>query len=747
MLSKLSKYPVNKTPDKGIVNSNENTSTAFLSSPTTQFYNKEGPDNIDLPNSGSKALHSVQLFGKNEYHQNNPTSSRVLNSSPSFPPIQRKGSTNHSPKTAGAANKTGLPDNVKSGVEQLSGVSLSDVKVHYNSPKPAQLQAHAYAQGTDIHVASGQEKHVPHEAWHVVQQKQGRVQATKQMKGEVPVNDDAGLENEADVMGAKAVRMAAKENGGVVQQVSASNKAVAQLGMFDWMKSMYKGAKRMLGFGGKEKKDEKVGVSPTDVDVIPEAKENKHNLISLSKNPERFNKEEKKKILDSKTNAKKDLEIIPNGKIEAIKNLGKKRDKEGETIDDKEKGSLEKLLLKNIERNKLIGVKGGQGRAAELSGADKVQDHLGLKDSDSKDEILNIGNVKKAANLIDKKVSDEGIRKETFKESLEVLDSRLNKFLMFDNSASKSVLLKSGEGSLSDEEKWNIIQINSEFMSFIKEGLSINKIIPDNSVQTIIQVGKMDAKFDNALGGSVADSTNYDDGLRGNEAISNFGLDYSGYEEISENPDGTKSTSKLEGSKKVDEYGQWGALPTYVKEVGRDKEGHRKIKAVQNVFYVNVKLNKQEAENVRVPIHQNIIDYANEMEEKMMNNPKSADLQKLNILKKFKKRAASVAAMTLSTLSDGVSKNTEDPLTNLGMTRAGSRLITNFGTINQEYHMNGNYIKVKADSGLWLKDSTGKDTQVATCEDVQGKILFKVIDDQSDKLNAALIENKNFLNS
>ena len=104
-------------------------------------------------------------------------------------------------------NKTGLPDNVKSGVEQLSGMSLNDVKVHYNSTKPAQLQAHAYAQGKDIHVGPGQEKHVPHEAWHVVQQKQGRVQATTQLKGTLPVNDDAGLEKEADLMGEKALQM------------------------------------------------------------------------------------------------------------------------------------------------------------------------------------------------------------------------------------------------------------------------------------------------------------------------------------------------------------------------------------------------------------------------------------------------------------------------------------------------------------------------------------------------------------
>lgn len=103
-------------------------------------------------------------------------------------------------------NNTGLPDNLKSGIENLSGYSMDDVKVHYNSDKPAQLQAHAYAQGTDIHLASGQEKHFPHEAWHVVQQKQGRVKPTAQLKSSININDDAGLEKEADVMGAKALQ-------------------------------------------------------------------------------------------------------------------------------------------------------------------------------------------------------------------------------------------------------------------------------------------------------------------------------------------------------------------------------------------------------------------------------------------------------------------------------------------------------------------------------------------------------------
>ena len=71
-------------------------------------------------------------------------------------------------------NNTGLPDNLKTGMENLSGMSLDKVNVHYNSSKPAAVQAHAYAQGTNIHLGSGQAKHLPHELGHVVQQWGGR---------------------------------------------------------------------------------------------------------------------------------------------------------------------------------------------------------------------------------------------------------------------------------------------------------------------------------------------------------------------------------------------------------------------------------------------------------------------------------------------------------------------------------------------------------------------------------------------
>ncbi|CAN1208608.1 hypothetical protein TUMEXPCC7403_00205 [Tumidithrix helvetica PCC 7403] len=121
-------------------------------------------------------------------------------------------------------NQTGMPDSLKTGIESLSGYSMDDVRVHYNSDKPTQFQAHAFARGTEIHVASGQEKHLPHEAWHVAQQKQGRVQPTVQYHGAI-VNDDAGLEKEADLMGLAALNESNQKDyrKNATQLVSNSN--------------------------------------------------------------------------------------------------------------------------------------------------------------------------------------------------------------------------------------------------------------------------------------------------------------------------------------------------------------------------------------------------------------------------------------------------------------------------------------------------------------------------------------------
>ncbi len=132
-------------------------------------------------------------------------------------------------------NETGMPDKLKTGIEDLSGIAMDSVKVHYNSEKPSQLQALAYTQGTNIYLGQGQEKHLPHESWHVVQQMQGRVKQNKQVKG-VSINDDRNLENEADEMGKRSLNLPQsagkkkkKKNLEKSNSLSPTSQLVAQL--------------------------------------------------------------------------------------------------------------------------------------------------------------------------------------------------------------------------------------------------------------------------------------------------------------------------------------------------------------------------------------------------------------------------------------------------------------------------------------------------------------------------------------
>lgn len=137
----------------------------------------------------------------------------------------------HSPfqlkQDEGSVQKS-LPIQLKSGVEELSGLNMSDVKVNYNSSEPSKLGAAAYAQGSDIHLGPGQEKHLPHEAWHVVQQKKENVPATQTING-TAVNENENLEKQADLMGQKAQDLG-KNTSRILQRVSLypTNRAVLQ---------------------------------------------------------------------------------------------------------------------------------------------------------------------------------------------------------------------------------------------------------------------------------------------------------------------------------------------------------------------------------------------------------------------------------------------------------------------------------------------------------------------------------------
>lgn len=112
----------------------------------------------------------------------------------------------------------GLPPGLRRGIYQLSGIDLGGVQVHRHSAAPARLQAHAFAQGRQIHLGPGQERHLPHEAWHVVQQLQGRVKATVQARG-IALNDSRALETEADRMGARAATLG--RNAGAMASAAA----------------------------------------------------------------------------------------------------------------------------------------------------------------------------------------------------------------------------------------------------------------------------------------------------------------------------------------------------------------------------------------------------------------------------------------------------------------------------------------------------------------------------------------------
>ncbi len=105
-----------------------------------------------------------------------------------------------------SGNPTRLPPRLRMGIESLSGLAMDDVRVHYDSPTPAGVGALAFAQGHRIHLAPGQEAHLAHEAWHVVQQKLQRVRPTRSVGGNA-VNDQDVLEKEAHVMGRRAIQV------------------------------------------------------------------------------------------------------------------------------------------------------------------------------------------------------------------------------------------------------------------------------------------------------------------------------------------------------------------------------------------------------------------------------------------------------------------------------------------------------------------------------------------------------------
>lgn len=157
--------------------------------------------------NGKNVVHPITT--QNPNCNTTDTAQRKLNEEKE--PLQIKSSTGSSTK---------MPESIQGKMEQSFNADFSDVNIHTNSDQATDLTAHAFTQGQDIHFAPGQynpeskngQELLGHELTHVVQQKQGRVQPTTQLKG-VGINDNEGLEKEADEMGKLAAEGAsAKSN-------------------------------------------------------------------------------------------------------------------------------------------------------------------------------------------------------------------------------------------------------------------------------------------------------------------------------------------------------------------------------------------------------------------------------------------------------------------------------------------------------------------------------------------------------
>jgi hypothetical protein len=141
--------------------------------------------------------------------------------------IQRQADESREDRAAGHAGNggsvgagTALPAVVQAKMGNAFNFDFSGVHVHEGGQAQA-MGALAYTQGSQVHFAPGQyqpgeargQELLGHELAHVVQQSEGRVAATTQLKG-VGLNDDSALEREADDWGARAARGESVGRGG-----------------------------------------------------------------------------------------------------------------------------------------------------------------------------------------------------------------------------------------------------------------------------------------------------------------------------------------------------------------------------------------------------------------------------------------------------------------------------------------------------------------------------------------------------
>ena len=118
------------------------------------------------------------------------------------------------PTTVQRKRNENLPDELQSNMEQSLGHDFSDVQIQKNSQEASDMNARAFTKGDSVHFAPGEyDPHseqgknlIGHEFTHVAQQRSGAVQPTRIMRKGLHLNDDRGLEHEADHFGRKAAK-------------------------------------------------------------------------------------------------------------------------------------------------------------------------------------------------------------------------------------------------------------------------------------------------------------------------------------------------------------------------------------------------------------------------------------------------------------------------------------------------------------------------------------------------------------
>lgn len=164
-------------------------------------------------------------------------------------PDPRKGAESPTPETPKPVERkpfvhtNGIPDSVAAQMQTVFSIDVSSVNVVQNSAAATAAGALAFAAGNTIHFAPGQfspttpqgQQLLGHELAHIVQQQEGRVQASGEMNG-MAINADQRLEAEADHLAMLASNASAPEAGaleggssGSAPSVSAPIAPVSQL--------------------------------------------------------------------------------------------------------------------------------------------------------------------------------------------------------------------------------------------------------------------------------------------------------------------------------------------------------------------------------------------------------------------------------------------------------------------------------------------------------------------------------------